>query len=1615
MIPPPFSVEQPPPTHRTAKIGGASQRISFFQGVLLRGCLTLSFLFPSTAPAHPASPHPARTVTAYALTATPERENDNPSAWQLLASNDGQSWTLLDVQKNQSFDPRQRRVFFVSNRSPYRIYRLQIDANNSRSAQGAALAEIEFRGSFAGFTPGQEAHAVITSSQKLFLDTAWNAFDGEVLSKWINYTPFKSGGCWIQCEYANHAEIEVSSIRQLQGVTRLMATPAQILEHAPQISSQLTSPDLKILPTLKGYALTSANDLPTRDPRDWRLLGSNDGGKTWTTLDVRQNEIFSTRFQRRVFMLEKPSRHALHRLQIDAVANPQLAHVLQLAEVEPIYSLPEDSNRFSWVVDRNSENPPAERTEMAFDGDSKTKWLAFRTALTEPYWIQWQALPKIEGLPLINLHRLPHPENQTAPKEETIQMGSWARRMTGYVLISANDVSSRDPSSWQMLGSNDGGKTWDLLDSRTNEIFEQRMQKRFFQLRKSGVYSLYQLQVISVARPAATSSIQLAAIEPVYAADLDKTEFSTVIWAEGENLPMEGIEKAFDQEPVTKWLNRSRNPNRATWVRWYFVPAIVGDNRRVFRADEGSWMRPQMPHKFSITLEGVALSVKGDSLGFLDATGFQIFKLRTPPAIRPGEKIQLSGRLQFEGEFPFIQNSKITVLENLPKIEKLRIDQPFPIQQPFVISSAEGFVDSMSQGRFHSTLRFAPENGAHGLTVKILNLEDKPLPIFTHSRIRVRGVLEPALAPNGRRLPATLWVSNIQDVALAPPTEKEWSLWPEVSFTTGTLPSAGSLVKARGTVLRRENGSRLVLRQGTAEFIAYCPQADALPLGTAVETAGFLAKEGTMPVLRLGSARPEIKTKAAAPPPASIRIEGNNPVNSIREIQEVLKSQPSLTFTAKVRGVITYADPNLSEWYLQDGPDSIVVQNQYGAGANPLTGQEGTYVEVQGTVFAGSWTGIQPTAFTTVLGKSPMPEPLRHSWDYLMSGKDNGKWVQIEGVITDVEKQRLTLSVSGGPVGAWINELHSIAPDRLLGSQVRLSGVCTTLRNAQGRPLGIRLLVPSSDFIEVITASPENLFDLPLQPMNTLLQPDPAHPETTTRFVKTAGVVIYKETRQLFVQEGSEGVRVFTRTDAAVNPGDRVEIVGLAEPDGLTSKLMQAVVRKTGQAPLPAANPVDIVALTSENPAIVRDSVRGKITAVFLTQTSNGSIRILELQEERTKKTFYAYLSGPSESLADLPRGSRVQLEGVFKAQAETVPDVGPVITSFEMHLNSPADLVVLERPGWWTAWHTLWTLGGLGVVLAVALLWVRLLRLQVRHRTRELQSEITERKRMETQVEKTHRELVDISRQAGMAEVATSVLHNVGNVLNSVNVSCAVISDKVRKSRIGSVGKTAELLREQQANLATFFAADPRGQKLPEFLQKLFAWLSEEQASVLEEIRSLNQNIDHIKDIIATQQKYARVSGLREIVPITDLIEDALHMNEVGMFQRHIEIVKEFEEVPQVCVEKHKVLQILVNFVRNAKHALLESKRSDKQLVVHVTHQDGRVIVSVQDNGIGIAPENLTRIFSHGFTTKKDGHGFGLHSSALAAKEMGGRVEVRSDGIDQGAVFILELPAHHS
>ena len=278
------------------------------------------------------------------------------------------------------------------------------------------------------------------------------------------------------------------------------------------------------------------------------------------------------------------------------------------------------------------------------------------------------------------------------------------------------------------------------------------------------------------------------------------------------------------------------------------------------------------------------------------------------------------------------------------------------------------------------------------------------------------------------------------------------------------------------------------------------------------------------------------------------------------------------------------------------------------------------------------------------------------------------------------------------------------------------------------------------------------------------------------------------------------------------------------------------------------------------------------------------------------------------------------------------------------------------------------------------------------------------------SELRRTQGQLVEASRKAGMAEVATNVLHNVGNVLNSVNVSAALVSNVARSPLGAQLAKAVSLLRSQ-TDPGAFLTSDPRGKKLFDYLDAIGVAFTKEREGMLGELDSLTKNIDHIKTIVSMQQSHAKAGGAVERLSLEDLIDDGLELMSASDGERQpIRIVREYADVI-VEVDRHKIFQIVMNLLSNARQALKECETAPCVTVRTRIVDEDRVAIEVEDNGVGIPHENRSKIFSHGFTTKRDGHGFGLHASACAAIEAGATLNVHSDGAGTGARFTLVLP----
>jgi signal transduction histidine kinase len=300
----------------------------------------------------------------------------------------------------------------------------------------------------------------------------------------------------------------------------------------------------------------------------------------------------------------------------------------------------------------------------------------------------------------------------------------------------------------------------------------------------------------------------------------------------------------------------------------------------------------------------------------------------------------------------------------------------------------------------------------------------------------------------------------------------------------------------------------------------------------------------------------------------------------------------------------------------------------------------------------------------------------------------------------------------------------------------------------------------------------------------------------------------------------------------------------------------------------------------------------------------------------------------------------------------------------------------------------------------------------RVRLRTAELA--IANRKLEDNlaELQRTQRELLDASRRAGMADVATSVIHNLGNVLNSASVAASIATQLAERSKLDRLVRVTEMLGRHEADLGSFLTTDPAGRKLPEYLDKLAEALVAEKAALLDELRSMQVHLDRIETIVSMQHMHVKAGGFVELVVLTDVVEEALAVNPGPDEPHRATVVRQLEALPPLRVDRHKLLEILVNLLTNARQAVGEVALDDRRIIVRSRSIDATSLaIDVEDNGAGIAPQNIDKIFNMGFTTKQNRHGFGLHQSACLAAEMDGSLKACSDGPGQGAMFTLVLP----
>ncbi len=961
-----------------------------------------------------------------------------------------------------------------------------------------------------------------------------------------------------------------------------------------------------------------------------------------------------------------------------------------------------------------------------------------------------------------------------------------------------------------------------------------------------------------------------------------------------------------------------------------------------------------------------------------------------------GDLVAIKGKTAWDETGATLTNANATLIGKrlLPQTETLKLADLARLYGQWVEVRGQVRVAEASRGRVTLVLK----EGDQECVIYVMQTSSAtPCKNLVDCWVRVQGI-NASRIENGRLAAATLFSPGMSQVkVISPCLIDRWQL-PITTIDALLARPPGEWtnqpVHISGLVSDYKPGSGATITDASGLL-----RVEVIQMNPAqpkqVDAWGFFSKKTNQAFLADAyfEASPELPKKDT--PLAQAKSNATNEqavtnefvLTNISQIRSLSKEKANEHLSARIRGVLTCVDLDWRVVFLQDGHEAIFLDT----GQNGL--QAGQWVEVTGQTDGKGFAPQLINCSAKILGTTNLPVGAKVDLQDVASGQLDSQWVEMEGVVQHVNKEngRISLTLVGpnGKFSAIVRDFNdSPAPSELVDSFISVNGACGSSVNGRGQISGITLQVPSRKEITVIDPSPSDPFAIATTPISSVSTFNSE--KLPGRRIKVAGVVtLVASDKTLFLQDDSGGMRIYGVPSGKAHVFDQIEAIGFPGFSEFSPHLDAAVIRKVGAGKLPEARKITAAqALQSGKYDGSIVELQGK-----LLQSLSASQPNLVLQDGPILFTAQVAQPGFHESMPSISADSLVSVRGVCTIQGGENNEPA----NFHILLADTGDIVLIKGAPWWTLRHSMMLVGGIFVGALVASIWVQSLRRQVR-----LQTEI---------IQQNHEKLVQASRQAGMAEVATSVLHNVGNVLNSINVSANLVDERVKKSRVADVRRLANLLEQHNKDRIAFLTTDPKGQTVPDYVCRLAKILDFEQIAMLEETLSLRKNVEHVKEIIAMQQNYAKGSGVFDSVEVAELLEDTLRMDAGSMARHGVKVVRDFVVLPSICTDKHRVLQILNNLLRNARHACDESGKGDKQVTLRLTSGDGKVQIAITDNGTGIPPENLTRIFNHGFTTRKDGHGFGLHSGALAAKELGGSLTVSSKGVGLGATFTLELP----
>ena len=1048
------------------------------------------------------------------------------------------------------------------------------------------------------------------------------------------------------------------------------------------ISAETNSSSGRIL---EQYSLTSANDVSARDPRDWRLLGSTNSGKTWIVLDVSTNQLFIERFETRTFEIAEPIPCNAFRLEILHVREPNDANSIQLADIGLIGSSGTTEHgdlrpRQTDLVLVQGEHPPAETRRMAFDGNLQTKWLTFGTGqgADRKSWIEWRYdVPTDDPDPLevisrvVDLHR---------------KARVWSRER---YRVDLKGVVIWKDGAFIVLNDSSGAALIDL-----------------------GV-SVPDLKPGNTVAITGNTQIEL---------DGGAIAFCPSALVENDGLhPLKQDSGRITLKPgrheiTVQWFNALVEAQLTVEYEGPGIPRQQFPNAALFRKDkssgewsqgldyryyQGEWIWMPRFHNLTPIKEGTMENFSIAGMPRKDYSGMVFSGFFDAP--REGEYTFYTS--SDDGSFLYIgpthPSVQITGTGLIPLPFRSPPGAPMPRRANFQWAQVEGEVIFTGEGTrgWEMALR-----GRSGPVRVVFGPAVDLLPHYlSHGRVRIEGVYLPTLTPDEEPVAGELVAPSLEHMRVRAISSRHWRRIPVSDLSDTNSPQSihllGSLIRSNNVAwLHHEN--RLLRMPG-----ASVPEDSDFP----VEVIGHLKRINGEEVLTLAHWR-EVGQKhdGQTDLPTLTRVD---------QIHSLTKEEALKRYPVRIRGVVTTAWNQAAS--IHDGTRGIYVPD-----LSPSPGEwpeVGDFLEVEGVSDPGDFAPVILPHRVARIGKGTFPEPIRATWGQLMNGSMDMQYVELRGAVTAIEGAYAWMLLGGGRVKV---RLDGISPSRLQqyeNSIIRVRGCLSATWNRETRKVVPGEVKLSTVSISVERDAPNDLFDVPTKNAGDLLLFDPRADDLQR--VKVIGQVLRVHDNVFYMADGTTGFRFVPKTSAQFAPGDKVEVVGFPRAEGPSIVLREATARKIGQESLPPPRKLESAELfRAEN-----DSLRVTFEAKLTGLRHDRGETILDL--ELGTRNIQAFVRATLDDSSPMRPGSVLEVTGVYSGRGSSEQRR---VESFALLVDSFNDIRLLESPPWWTPRHTaaaaITTLG----ILSIAVVWIRALRAEVSRQTATLKREVEERKQAE-------------------------------------------------------------------------------------------------------------------------------------------------------------------------------------------------------------------------------------------------------------------------------------------